>query len=55
MIADLRTTVKQDIQYPELLESVHSFLIEQDVDIAIRAQIMDSLLSKMACYKTRGY
>ncbi len=46
MIAGLRTTVKQDIHYPELLESVHSFLIEQDVDIAIRTQLMDSLLSK---------
>ena len=46
MIADLRSTAVLDIQYPELLEQAHSFLIEQDVDATIRAQIMAPLLEK---------
>ena len=51
MIADLRSTAVLDIQYPELLEQAHSFLIEQDVDVTIRAQIMDSLLEKWRAAK----
>ena len=46
MIENLRSTAQQDIHYPELVENAHSFLIEQDVDANIRAQLMDNLLEK---------
>ena len=51
MIADLRSTAVLDIQYPELLEQAHSFLIEQDVETTIRAQIMAPLLEKWRAAK----
>ena len=51
MLADLRSTAVLDIQYPELLEQAHSFLIEQDVEATIRAQIMAPLLEKWRAAK----
>ena len=43
--------LKHDRQYPELLEQAHTFLIEQDVDVTNRAQIMEMLLAKWRAAK----
>ncbi len=51
MIADLRTATQDDRQYPELLEQAHTFLIEQDVDVTNRAQIMEMLQAKWRAAK----
>lgn len=51
MIAELRSTAKQDMHYPELLENAHSFLMEQDVDTNIRAEIMESLVTNWRAAK----
>ena len=39
------------MQYPELLEQAHTFLIEQDVDVTNRAQIMEMLQAKWRAAK----
>lgn len=46
MIAGLHSTAQKDIQYPDVLEQVYSFLLEQDIDAVNRAKLMDSLLEK---------
>ena len=46
LIEGLSSTSNQDIHYPELLESVHSFLIQQEIDAFNRSKIMDTLLMK---------
>lgn len=51
MIANLHSASQIDIQYPELLEKAHSFLCEQDIDVIIRAKLMDSLLEKWRAAK----
>jgi flagellar biosynthesis protein FlhF len=51
MIEGLRSTVQQDIQYPEPLEWAHSFLAQQEMEETLCTQIMEPLLAKWRAAK----
>lgn len=46
MIAEMHMASPQDKHYPPLLEPAYAFLIQQEIDVFIRSQIMDHLLEK---------
>lgn len=43
-----------DREYPGKLQKIHDYLMEQEVDISLRSQIMDVLLEKWFVYKQQS-